>query len=1038
MRRSRYCLLAVFIGGTALALQNPRPVDDREWSPVDVKATETATQAHDPQLKDPWDDLVAGTGDGCKAVGGNAELFDRINHYRGNSYRVTREVSLTEIKMLLGINVSTPLYISIHRRETGTTGQWIRYPEGIGWTIPTPTATGVANPIFYSSGEIDPPVLLEPGFDYAIGFAWTSSVRYFKDLFQTYPNSTPPDFDFGQVMGLVGLNPVTPPLANELTMSVSPNGAYAMALCLSGACCPDIGTQCTDVSEGACLKDSGWFTAAGITCEDLAADGESCPLINRACCFSETNCNDLNFYACDARDGNWVQAGLCGNTELEPCAPRGGCCLNDGSCINELSQNQCDRGGGIYRGDGIGCASFPPCTAGACCVGESCNIHLTESGCHTAGGEFAGPGTNCNSNPCVRVGACCRANGTCADNVAEASCRGAGESFRGTGTSCASLQVPCGRGACCIEEIGCRDSNGNGITRSFCESTLGGTFRGHGSTCNTISPRCPGTCCWDDCTEDVTPEACYGKVGGTFVTYTLACEDNPCQVTGTACCLPSGDCANVSSGLVCSVDLRGVLQLGQTCDTATCPVVESKGACCRRNVGLCEEAITETQCSAGFNTEWIQDGACADMNPICEPVGACCDAANLTCVNGVLEDNCDHSWTAAKLCSSLDPPCEPSIACCTGIECRTITASECFALGGTPLGEGAICEPEICAPRGACCDEESCLPDLTEAACDAVPGVYQGDDSTCEAGVTCIPTGACCTDQQCSLTTEENCAGTFRGDNSQCTPNLCVPTGACCTGLVDDCSITTEATCENGDGIYAGDGTTCNTGPCDRGACCDAQCGCSDQPLAFECRSAGGVFHVDTACDNVECVNEIVSADPRDCGLDARQSPPGAGPAGEIDAILVKFLCALEGAVQADFEVFHVPAQDPAVAIDHIMVEDNEVHVMLDAAIPLQKWTCLRHIPSDSQTCVGYLPGDVNNDEISTAEDVVALVADLDAGLMAIPQQSLTLIQCDLDRSGECTPQDILRAIDLLGGEDQMFASWNNNPMPAPCPSDAP
>lgn len=1054
MHWSRYCLLAVFAGGTALALQIPRPVDDREWSPADTK--ESAGSIQDPELKGSWDDLVAGTGGGCNIVGANAEFFDRVNHYRGNSYRVTKTVTLARIGMLLGLNNSTELYVSVHRRQTNTTGPWLRYPEGsTDRVIQNPDVTGVANPIFHYTPELNPPLLLEAGYDYAIGYSWTSSLRYFKDLFQVYPNSTPADFDFGQVMGLVGLNPVTPPLADSLTISVSPNGAYAMSLCLTGACCTTSG-NCINVSSAQC--GSGQFTAAGVTCADLVQNNDSCPLPNGACCFNDT-CVPTNFYDCDSRTDasvNWHELIPCGDPVEEPCAPRGGCCSSDGSCEDDLTVGSCTNLGGIYRGDGITCDALPPCSQGACCNTDdmACVGEFSRAACEGGGLQFSflGPGTSCDvePDPCIPIGACCNpTTGVCTDGLTEAQCEVGGRVFRGDGSQCEDLRPACGLGACCTADTGCEDGGGLGIDAQLC-SAISGTFRGDGTTCATLNPACPGTCCRGTnlatCNQSVQPAQCT-SLAGTFIGYGQTCptqqgQSNPCSVispsTGGACCLPSGSCSKVSTPTICT-QLFGLYHPGMNCSQVSCVAPPPLGACCNRLVQSCAESVEEEDC-AGFGRVWLEDANCDSFNPPCKPVGACCDQPNLTCVDGQLQENCPHTWTAGSRCDLLDPPCAQTGACCLGQTCAVETTESCETLGGRYLGDDSLCNAETCIPRGACCDGEQCLPNTTEAACEAIEGVYQGDDTTCEAGITCIPTGVCCTGQACDDTqTQESCQGIYRGDGTTCSPvNPCIPTGACCNGL--GCSTSSEATCTGGGGVYAGDGSQC-ADSCDRGACCATTqdgCGCLGDQFEYECRDQGGLFFQDTDCEVVgKCPVEIVSADPRDCALDARQSPLGSGPAGEIDAILVKFSCDATGMTKEDLEIVQEPPQGTPLAIDHIMVDGTEVHVMFDGPIPLQVWTCVRHIASDTQTCVGYLPGDVNNNEISNVEDVSTLVAEMEAMHAAIPQLSLTSIQCDSDRSGACTPMDILRAIDLINGADD-FASWNNAVPAAPCPSAAP
>lgn len=78
------------------------------------------------------------------------------------------------------------------------------------------------------------------------------------------------------------------------------------------------------------------------------------------------------------------------------------------------------------------------------------------------------------------------------------------------------------------------------------------------------------------------------------------------------------------------------------------------------------------------------------------------------------------------------------------------------------------------------------------------------------------PTGACCVSTACAITTAADCAGTWQGAYTACSPNPCVAppaSGACCypTGT---CAVTTEDGCG---GEYQGDGTDCDPNPCPAG-----------------------------------------------------------------------------------------------------------------------------------------------------------------------------------------------------------------------------
>ena len=114
---------------------------------------------------------------------------------------------------------------------------------------------------------------------------------------------------------------------------------------------------------------------------------------------------------------------------------------------------------------------------------------------------------------------------------------------------------------------------------------------------------------------------------------------------------------------------------------------------------------------------------------------------------------------------------------------------------------------------GACC--------LPNGTCETVtPGQCLLDGGTFVGG-SCFPnpcggpppgTGACCTDGECSITTEEDCGGTYQGDDTTCEDVDCTQ-GACC--FDETCSLyPNEASCTGDGGDWQGEGSTCDEGTC--------------------------------------------------------------------------------------------------------------------------------------------------------------------------------------------------------------------------------
>jgi hypothetical protein len=168
--------------------------------------------------------------------------------------------------------------------------------------------------------------------------------------------------------------------------------------------------------------------------------------------------------------------------------------------------------------------------------------------------------------------------------------------------------------------------------------------------------------------------------------------------------------------------------------------------------------------------------------------------------------------------------CDPCDTTCT----PNLSQAACQAQGGIWQGACVLCADVECPPVGACClPSGACVDNLTLDECVAQGGDFKGECTSCD---TVICPGACCLcDGSCTdgLTLEQCTAmqGIWQGLNTVCSSVTCDPVGACC---LPDGSCTdgiTQFCCETYEfGDYQGDGTTCATIPpcveqCDDG--CD-------------------------------------------------------------------------------------------------------------------------------------------------------------------------------------------------------------------------
>jgi len=109
-------------------------------------------------------------------------------------------------------------------------------------------------------------------------------------------------------------------------------------------------------------------------------------------------------------------------------------------------------------------------------------------------------------------------------------------------------------------------------------------------------------------------------------------------------------------------------------------------------------------------------------------------------------------------------------------------------------------------------------------------------------------------------------------------------------------------------------------------------------------------------------------------------------------------------------------------------VETNGSTVTLSfTPIPPGRWTCFEHLASGEKRCLGFLPGDSNNDGTAAPADIIRLIDQLNqAG------SPLVLYQCDIDHSESCEASDVIRLIDLLNGT-AAFEPWLGRSLPE-CP----
>lgn len=118
------------------------------------------------------------------------------------------------------------------------------------------------------------------------------------------------------------------------------------------------------------------------------------------------------------------------------------------------------------------------------------------------------------------------------------------------------------------------------------------------------------------------------------------------------------------------------------------------GACCFAS-GNCN-VVTEAACTGTYQGD---DTTCTP-NP-CQPPnqGACCfsDGSCVVTTESLCTQAGSTSWLTGEVCTPN--PCPRPGACCVALVCSITLLDDC---AGSFLGEGTICEPDICLPTAGC------------------------------------------------------------------------------------------------------------------------------------------------------------------------------------------------------------------------------------------------------------------------------------------------------------------------------------------------
>jgi|GEM_PF-2992419 len=190
-----------------------------------------------------------------------------------------------------------------------------------------------------------------------------------------------------------------------------------------------------------------------------------------------------------------------------------------------------------------------------------------------------------------------------------------------------------------------------------------------------------------------------------------------------------------------------------------------------------------------------------------------------------------------------------------------------------------------------------------------------------------------------------------------------------------------------------------------------------------------------TVQEGADCsleTNSICDSVPPSGAIDARQPHEvnSATPAQGLNSIEVVMCNASVTADTGAFSLTEVGGDGvPPNISGATVIASDTVRLDFDAPIEPGAWTVVTHNASGTSTCVGFGPADANQDGISNASDINALINSINN----VPGFGLPSYATDINRTEVTNPQDISRLIDLLNGAGTYTEYLGATLPPNPC-----
>lgn len=578
----------------------------------------------------------------------------------------------------------------------------------------------------------------------------------------------------------------------------------------------------TKLTHGMSAPSYFWGRSTGLSGKTLAAGGYPLSIFRFGAhagdtCATDDECSSR--WCTDGRCCNVRCVGDCAACSVDAGADSDGVCKVFGS--GSLGSPSC--GTSVCNGTSLDCT---PCTADPeCGTGRYCAEGSTCQALLDPGAACSGvPAADCGQTACHACSTGFCADGVCCNQVCDGACE-----------ACVSALTALADGECQAipadqdPEGECAPGGGCGAD-GWCDGARG---------CRANAK--PGTSCGATTCEDatVTGQICNGS--GTCNPDTSPCGAYRCA--GDACatsCVTSGDCVSgaycVQGGTCAPRKANGASCLdGDECTSTHC--VDNR-CCASECAGACEACAV----GAGVAT----DGTCGPLG-----LSHSC-GENLFC-SGVASD-CVGCASDAQCPEGRY--CAPDGACleqkALGAACDVAASADC------KVADCRVCDSDHCVD-GVCCNREC----SASEAC-SKESKTSGDSGTCGEATFAADGEPCVTSDTC---TSGQC------EDLVCCDRACSPSEACTTQLKVDgedgsCGPAKQARI----GQPCSDESTCSSGFCFDGVCCDRSCSGLCEACTESIRGAGS---------DGECGPVRAGTDPEEDCLD--DGAPACGQNGYCD-----------------------------------------------------------------------------------------------------------------------------------------------------------